>query len=75
MSPNIAFFLFLFVLAAVSNFEVSEEENKIEKEAGLASLFYWFPQWTDTQLFALNEVLSKAQPSLAQKIASIIRIR
>ncbi|XP_026279825.1 testis-expressed protein 10 [Frankliniella occidentalis] len=63
------------LLAAVVNFETSEGENRLEKEAGLASLFYWFPFWTDTQLLSLEEVLTENQSSLAKKIANILLIR
>ncbi|KAK3930384.1 Testis-expressed protein 10 [Frankliniella fusca] len=58
------------------NFEISEGENRVEKEAGLASLFYWFPHMTDIQLSSLQEVLSNTQSStLAQKITNFLSLR
>lgn len=65
------------LLGAVSNFELLDGENHAEKEAALASLFYWINKWNGNQINALRNVLSgdKCSSSLSKKISSILLIR
>ena len=68
---------FASLLSAVKNFRVGENENVAEKEAGLASLFYWITEWTDEHVASLKDTLMNNQcsASLVKKILLILSLR
>lgn len=68
---------FTSLLDSVKNFKVVEGENESEKEAGMASLFFWVPHWNDDRLEALKSILvhEECPPTLAKKIRNILLLR
>lgn len=61
----------------MKHFQVTEGENQNEKEAGMASLFYWVNDWNEEQIEALKIILvhKECSPSLATKIINILLLR
>lgn len=47
-----------------------------EKQAGLASLFYWIQEWDEEKVSSLKAVLLKSQCSnLSKKIVNLLQFR